>query len=162
MRKNSMPLLFAVAFLAVFSYCTEEGTNPVEKKQGTPDVSYHCADTVELHSPKAGEVYTVGDTLEIRFCSDTAYPTLVAITFDGESLWHNLGHCCPLTSFDTTAWSPEPGVIRWPIPSAAVDPEYGDTLTTVSQACRVVAHRLRDTNVKAYSEGYFTIRAKEQ
>lgn len=154
-----MPRLLATAFVAVFTHCAENSSNPVEEQQEIPDVNYHCADTVEVYSPKAGEVYAVGDTLEIRFCGDTAYQTLVAVSFDDGIIWHDLAKSFPFSPEDTTAWSTEPGVIKWPIPSLVGDPDGEDTFETVSEECVVVVHRLNDLRYKA--EGRFAIREKE-
>ena len=123
--------------------------------------THHCADTVEVYTPQSGDVYTVGDILEIRFCADSGYQTLVAVSFDDEINWHDLGYCCPFEPVDTTARSPEPGVVLWPIPSLVIDSDGEDTLITVSENCRVVAHRKQDTRYKAYSEGKFAIQAGE-
>ncbi len=156
MRKFSVPLLLTAAFLGVFTYCGDNGSNPVEKQQEEPKVNHHCAETIEVSSPGAGEIHYVGDTLEISFCADTNYQILVSISFDGEVNWHDLGQCSPFSPNDPEAWSPRPGTILWPIPPVAVSPDGETSLETVSENCRVIAYRL-DGAEQAYSEGYFTI-----
>ncbi len=162
MRKASMPLLLATLFAAALINCEKNTSNPIEEQQKTPRADYHCADTIEMHSPGGGDIYTVGDILEVRLCADTNHQILIAISFDEDELyWYNLADCFPFTPLDTSVKSPQPGVVRWPIPPLVIDPEHGDTTITVSEHCRVVAHRVDKIEYKTLSNGRFYIHEKE-